>query len=260
MSGPLHNKLLPLTETEQTSLFGAWLNLASPLVAEAIAAIGYDWVMIDAEHGPNDVSSVLSQLQAVSAYPTVPVVRIPNHDGSVIKRYLDIGAHNLLVPMVDTKNQAQQIVEASRYPKAGIRGVGAGLGRASRWSLQPDYLQTANASVRLILQIESEEALHNLPEILSVEGIAAVFFGPADIAASKGLLGDPSDARVREAVIQGIRTARDRKIAAGVFSGDQDFIKACELEGARLLGVTSDVNLLVSNGKRLLEYLRQPVD
>ncbi|MBL6904325.1 MAG: hypothetical protein ISR27_02235 [Pseudomonadales bacterium] len=258
MFEPMHNKLLPLTETGQANLFGAWLNLASPLVAEAIAAIGYDWVLIDAEHGPNDISSVLSQLQAVSAYPTVPVVRIPNHDASVIKRYLDIGAHNLLVPMVDTKNQARQIVEASRYPKAGIRGVGAGLARASRWSLQPDYLQTANASVRLILQIESEEALHNLPEILTVEGIAAVFFGPADIAASKGLLGDPSDARIREAVIQGIKTACDRKIAAGVFSGDQDFIKACELEGARLLGVTSDVNLLVSNGKRLLEHLRQP--
>lgn len=175
MFEPMHNKLLPLTETGQANLFGAWLNLASPLVAEAIAAIGYDWVLIDAEHGPNDISSVLSQLQAVSAYPTVPVVRIPNHDASVIKRYLDIGAHNLLVPMVDTKNQARQIVEASRYPKAGIRGVGAGLARASRWSLQPDYLQTANASVRLILQIESEEALHNLPEILTVEGIAAVF-------------------------------------------------------------------------------------
>lgn len=172
------NQSLNLPASTEASLIGAWANLASSLVAEAIAAIGFDWLLIDAEHGPNDVPSVLAQLQAVAAYPVVPVVRIPNHDASLIKRYLDIGAHNLLVPMVDSAAQATAIVEASRYPGAGIRGVGAGLARASRWSLQGDYLQTANASVRLIAQIETESGLENLDAIMAVAGVDAVFLDP----------------------------------------------------------------------------------
>ena len=124
---------------DQVSFIGAWLTLASPLVAEAVAAIGYDWLLIDAEHGPHDIPSVLAQLQAVAAYTAIPVVRLPNHDASLIKRYLDIGASNLLVPMVDNPAQAEAIVSATRFPVNGIRGVGAGLARASRWSLNGEY-------------------------------------------------------------------------------------------------------------------------
>ena len=250
------NQSLNLPASTEASLIGAWANLASPLVAEAIAAIGFDWLLIDAEHGPNDVPSVLAQLQAVAAYPVVPVVRIPNHDASLIKRYLDIGAHNLLVPMVDSAAQATAIVETSRYPGAGIRGVGAGLARASRWSLQGDYLQTANASVRLIAQIETESGLENLDAIMAVAGVDAVFFGPADIAASKDKLGKPSDPTVHEAVLQGISRAAARNMPSGVFSGDEKFVKQCENAGARLLGVTSDVNLLVANGRRVLSQYK----
>ena len=256
MSDPARNKSIQPPHASEKSLVGAWLNLASPLVAEAVAAVGFDWLLIDAEHGPNDVPSVLAQLQAVAAYPAIPVVRIPNHDAAVIKRYLDIGAHNLLVPMVDSVAQANAIVEASRYPSSGIRGVGAGLARASRWSLDSDYLETANSSVRVIAQIETEQGLENLEGIMSVAGIDAVFFGPADIAASKGLLGNPADASVQQAVRAGIETASAGNMPCGVFSGDQAFLKQCESAGARLLGVTSDVSLLVTNGKSVLSRFK----
>ena len=184
MSNPILNKALMIPAADQTSFIGAWLTLASPLVAEAVAAIGYDWLLIDAEHGANDIPSVLAQLQAVAAYSAIPVVRLPNHDASLIKRYLDMGASNLLVPMVDNPAQAEAIVSATRYPMTGIRGVGAGLARASRWSLNGEYLTSANTEIRVIVQIETETGLSNLSDILSVPGIDAVFFGPADIAAS----------------------------------------------------------------------------
>lgn len=256
MSDALINKSIQPPLAQEASLIGAWLNLASPLVAEAVAAIGFDWLLIDAEHGPNDVPSVLAQLQAVGAYPAAPVVRIPNHDAALIKRYLDIGAHNLLVPMVDTAEQATAIVQASRYPTAGIRGVGAGLARASCWSLNSSYLESADTSVRVIAQIETERGLQNLKEIMRVDGIDAVFFGPADIAASKGMLGKAGDSAVQQAVLEGIETASVANMSSGVFAGDKAFLKQCESAGARLLGVTSDVSLLVSNGKRVLSEYR----
>ena len=251
------NKLLAMPKAEDRSQLGAWLNLASPLVAEALAATGFDWLLIDAEHGPNTVDTVLAQLQAIAPYSTVPVVRIPNHDTALIKRYLDIGAHNLLVPMVDTVQQAREIIAATRYPPQGVRGVGAGLGRASRWSNQADYLKNANAGIRLVMQIESKLALQNLESIVALDEVDAVFFGPADIAASMGHLGNPSNTEVKEAVLGAIANMSSRGITSGVFSADQEFLKLCEAAGARLLGVTADVSLLVSGGKSRLSQFRE---
>ena len=136
----MNNKKLDLDLTERQILVGAWTNLNSPMVCEIIGSLGFDWLLIDAEHGPNSVTSVLSQLQAIAPYATVPVVRIPNHDSSLIKRYLDIGATNLLVPFVDCRTQAINIIKATRYPPHGLRGVGAGLARASRWGINKNYL------------------------------------------------------------------------------------------------------------------------
>ncbi|HBW85042.1 MAG: 2-dehydro-3-deoxyglucarate aldolase [Gammaproteobacteria bacterium] len=252
MADPLLNKAIVIPAANQPSLIGAWLNLASPLVTEALAATGYDWLMIDAEHGPNDVTSVLGQLQAVSAYPAIPVVRLPNHDASLIKRYLDIGVANLLIPMVENAAEAEAIIRSTRYPVSGIRGVGAGLARASRWSLNSEYLNSANAEVKAIVQIETVAGLSNLSEILSVKGIDAVFFGPADIAASLDSLGNSTDVAVQDLVLRGIEEAASADMSSGVFSGDQAFLRRCERAGARLLGVTSDVSLLISGGKRVL--------
>ena len=256
MSNPLLNKALKIPAVDEASFIGAWLTLASPLVAEAVAAIGYDWLLIDAEHGPNDIPSVLAQLQAVAAYSAIPVVRLPNHDASLIKRYLDIGVSNLLVPMVDNPAQAEAIVSATRYPVNGIRGVGAGLARASRWSLNGEYLTSANTDVRVIVQIETKTGLSNLSDILSVPGIDAVFFGPADIAASFGSLGKSADEAIQEAVVRGIEQAAAAGMSSGVFAGDQAFLRRCERAGARLLGVTSDAGILIAGGKQVLAGFR----
>ncbi len=252
----LNNKKLELGLLEQNSLIGAWTNLANPLVCEIIGSLGFDWILIDAEHGPNSVPSVLSQLQAIAPYPTVPVVRIPNHDASLIKRYLDIGVTNLLIPFVDSVQHAENIIRATRYPPKGIRGVGAGLARASRWGSNKEYLHEANEQISLIAQIESLEGLHNLEEIASMEEIDALFFGPADIAASMGKLGIPDDPSVKGAILSGIKRASALNKPTGIFSGDRQFITDCELAGCRLIGATSDVNLLVSGGRSLLESYR----
>lgn len=252
----LKNKKLELRLLEQNSQIGAWTNLANPLVCEIIGSLGFDWILIDAEHGPNSVPLVLSQLQAIAPYATVAVVRIPNHDASLIKRYLDIGVTNLLIPFVDSVQQAENIIRATRYPPEGIRGVGAGLARASRWGSNKEYLHEANDQISLIAQIESLEGLHNLEEIASMEEIDALFFGPADIAASMGKLGIPGDPSVKGAILSGIKRASALNKPTGIFSSDRAFITDCELAGCRLIGATSDVNLLVSGGRSLLESYR----
>jgi 4-hydroxy-2-oxoheptanedioate aldolase len=155
----LKNKKLELGLLDNSSQIGAWTNLANPLVCEIIGSLGFDWILIDAEHGPNSVPSVLSQLQAIAPYATIPIVRIPNHDASLIKRYLDIGVANLLIPFVDSAKQAEDIIQATRYPPRGIRGVGAGLARASRWGSNKEYLHEANNQISVIAQIESLEGL-----------------------------------------------------------------------------------------------------
>ena len=252
----LKNKKLELGLLDNSSQIGAWTNLANPLVCEIIGSLGFDWILIDAEHGPNSVPSVLSQLQAIAPYATIPIVRIPNHDASLIKRYLDIGVANLLIPFVDSAKQAEDIIQATRYPPRGIRGVGAGLARASRWGSNKEYLHEANNQISVIAQIESLEGLHNLEEIASMEEIDALFFGPADIAASMGKLGMPADPDVKDKILNGIARASALNKSTGIFSSDRQFISDCELAGCRLIGATSDVNLLVSGGRSLLESYR----
>ena len=252
----LKNKKLELGLLEQNSLVGAWTNLANPVVCEIIGSLGFDWILIDAEHGPNSVPSVLSQLQAIAPYQTVPVVRIPNHDASLIKRYLDIGVTNLLIPFVDSVQDAENVIRATRYPPKGIRGVGASLARASRWGSNKEYLHEANDQICLIAQIESIEGLHNMEAIASLEEIDALFFGPADIAASMGKLGISDDPSVKGAILSGIKRASALNKPTGIFSGDRQFINDCELAGCRLIGATSDVNLLVTGGRSLLESYR----
>ncbi|BDZ53844.1 hypothetical protein GCM10025870_09170 [Agromyces marinus] len=144
-----------------------WVCSGSPLVAEIAAGSGLDWVLIDAEHSPNGLESVLAQLQAVAAYPVAPVVRVPFGDTVTIKQFLDLGVQNLLVPMVDSAEQAAEVVRATRYPQGGVRGVGAALARASRWNRVEDYLAQASSTISVFAQVESAAA------IASVEAIAA---------------------------------------------------------------------------------------
>jgi 4-hydroxy-2-oxoheptanedioate aldolase len=224
--------------------FGLWAALADAYVTELLATAGFDWLLIDNEHAPNDVRSTLAQLQAVAAYPSHPVVRPVRSDSALIKQLLDIGAQTLLLPMIDTAGQAADAVAATRYPPQGIRGVGSALARASRWNRIPDYLNTAADELCVLVQVETVQGLDNLSAIADVEGVDGVFFGPADLSASMGLLGKPGDASVREAICGGIKTVRDAGKAAGVLAPDAEIAAEYLAAGATFVAVGTDTGLL----------------
>jgi 4-hydroxy-2-oxoheptanedioate aldolase len=224
--------------------FGLWAALADAYVTELLATAGFDWLLIDNEHAPNDVRSTLAQLQAVAAYASHPVVRPVRSDSALIKQLLDIGAQTLLLPMIDTAEQAADAVAATRYPPQGIRGVGSALARASRWSRIPDYLTTAANELCVLVQVETVQGMENLPAIAAVDGVDGVFFGPSDLSASMGLLGKPGHPTVREAIRNGIQTVRRAGKAAGVLAPDPaiaaDYLEA----GATFVAVGTDTGLL----------------
>jgi 4-hydroxy-2-oxoheptanedioate aldolase len=225
-------------------LFGLWAALADAYVVELLATAGFDWLLIDNEHAPNDVRSTLAQLQAVSAYRSHPVVRPVKSDAALIKQLLDIGAQTLLLPMIDTTQQAQEAVAATRYPPQGVRGVGSALARASRWNRVPDYLATAAAELCVLVQVETVQGLANLKAIANVDGVDGVFFGPADLSASMGFLGKPGEPAVREAIRAGIRTVREAGKAAGVLAPDRAFATEYLEAGATFVAVGTDTGLL----------------
>jgi 4-hydroxy-2-oxoheptanedioate aldolase len=229
---------------------GLWVCSGSPIMAEVTAGSGVDWVLIDGEHSPNGLESLLAQLYAVSAYPVAPVVRVPFGDTVIIKQVLDLGAQNLLVPMVDSAEQAEGVVRAVRYPSGaapgmnGVRGVGASLARSSRWNRVEHYLRDASSTISLTVQIESAAAVAAVDEIVAVDGVDAIFVGPADLAASMGHLGDSNHPEVVEAVLTAIRAAN----AVGKPVGVNAFVPA-EAErfleaGAGFVAVGADVSLL----------------
>ncbi|ACD20166.1 4-hydroxy-2-oxoheptanedioate aldolase [Paraburkholderia phytofirmans] len=242
MSLPLNNFKRALAEGKPQ--FGLWAALADAYVTELLATAGFDWLLIDNEHAPNDVRSTLAQLQAVAAYASHPVVRPVRSDSALIKQLLDIGAQTLLLPMIDTAEQAADAVAATRYPPQGIRGVGSALARASRWNRIPDYLNTAADELCVLVQVESVQGMENLSAIAAVDGVDGVFFGPSDLSASMGLLGKPGDASVREAIRNGIQTVLRAGKAAGVLAPDPaiaaDYLEA----GATFVAVGTDTGLL----------------
>ncbi|ALM54362.1 4-hydroxy-2-oxoheptanedioate aldolase [Halomonas huangheensis] len=223
---------------------GLWLSMADSYSAEICATSGFDWLLIDGEHGPNDVRSTLSNLQAVSAYPSHPVVRAVQGDTALIKQLLDIGAQTLLVPMVDTPEQAAATVAATRYPPEGIRGVAPSIVRASRWNAEPDYIHRANEEICLLVQAESVTALNNLAAICAIDGIDGVFVGPADLAASMGHLGNPNHPEVQAAIDEAITTIIASGKAAGTLTSDPGQARHYLALGAQFVAVGLDVSLL----------------
>jgi 4-hydroxy-2-oxoheptanedioate aldolase len=239
---------------------GLWLGLADAYASELFASTGFDWLAIDAEHGPNDLRSVLAQLQAIASYPVHAVVRTASGDATLLKQYLDIGAQTLLVPMVESAEQAARIVAATRYPPAGIRGVGGALARASRWNQVSDYLRACEQEICVLVQVESAAGVGNLAAIAATEGVDGVFFGPADLAASMGLLGKTADARVQNAIAHGIETVRTAGKAAGVLSADTALARKYLGLGALFVAVGIDTTLLVRAAKELRAVFNDAAD
>jgi 4-hydroxy-2-oxoheptanedioate aldolase len=230
---------------------GLWLSLAEPYTAEVCASAGFQWLLIDGEHAPNDVRSLLAQLQAVEPYGAHAVVRVVNGDTALIKQVLDIGARTILVPMIDTPEQAAAAAAATRYPPQGVRGVGAAVARASRWAARTHYLDEANDEVCLLVQAESATALKNLGAICAVDGVHGVFIGPADLAASMGHRGNPGHPEVQATIDGAIRTISASGKAAGTLTGDVAAGRRYLELGARFVAVGIDVSLLARATRKL---------
>ncbi len=226
-------------------LYGAWLGMADAYAAEMAATAGFDWLLIDGEHAPNDIRSLSEQLAAVLPSPSAAVVRPVHDDPALIKQLLDIGAQSLLVPMVESAEQARAILRATRYAPAGIRGVGASLARASRFGLVADYIATANDQICLILQVESRAGMASLDEMLTIDGVDGVFIGPSDLAADMGYPGNAGHPAVRDAVLGAITRIRAAGKTAGVLATDSAFIDDCLAAGANFVGVGIDVLMYV---------------
>ena len=223
---------------------GLWLGLADPYCAEVCAGAGFDWLLIDGEHAPNDVRSVLAQLQVLAAYPVSPVVRLPIGEAWLIKQYLDLGVQTLLIPMVETAEQARALVAATRYPPRGVRGVGSALARASRWNRVQGYLHRADEGVCLLVQIESALGLANLEEIAATEGVDGLFIGPADLSASLGHLAQPNHPEVQSAIEDAVARILGHGKAAGILASDEALARRYLELGCTFVAVGVDTSLL----------------
>ena len=230
---------------------GLWLALADSYAAEISAGTGFDWLLIDGEHAPNDLRSTMGALQAVASYPAHPIVRLVEGNTALIKQMLDIGAKTLLVPMVDTPEQARGIVAATQYPPLGIRGVGSAVGRSSMWSSRSDYLSIADDEVCLLVQAETVTALAHLEAICAVDGVHGVFIGPADLAASMGHRGNPGHPEVQAAIEGAMKTIIASGKAAGTLTSDPVLAQRYLDLGCTFVAVGVDV-LMFANAARKL--------
>jgi 4-hydroxy-2-oxoheptanedioate aldolase len=238
--------------------FGMWLASGSSYVTEICAGSGIDWLLLDQEHAPNDLRTTLGQLQVLAGYPDVDVlVRPPSADPVFVKQLLDIGAQNIIVPMIDDSVAAGRAVQATRYPPEGIRGVGSALARASRWNRISDYLVTADASVSLTVQVETLAGLAHLGDIADVDGVDAVFIGPADLAASMGKLGRPEHPDVVSTIENALATIVEHGKSAGVNAFNESVARRYLVAGASFVLVGADVALLARGAEELAARYRQ---
>lgn len=248
---------------------GLWSSLADSYATEICAGAGFDWLLIDGEHAPNDLRSVLQQLQTMAGYPdTHPIARLPMGHGHVgemlVKQYLDLGVTTLLIPMVDTAEQARALVRAARYPQdngqGGIRGMAGA--RASRFGRYPRYAHEANAQVCLLVQAESQTALDNLDALAAVEGVDGVFIGPADLSASMGYVGQLTHPKVQAAIEDAIARINRAGKAAGILTTDETLARHYLDVGALFVAVGLDTHLLVRHTSALAARFKataQPV-
>ncbi|MFW7347916.1 MAG: aldolase/citrate lyase family protein [Pigmentiphaga sp.] len=236
---------------DRRRLIGLWAAMADPYSLEICAQAGFDWLLLDGEHGPNDLRSVLAQLQALAAYPPAPVVRVPEGDAVLLKQYLEIGVQNFLVPMVESAEQARAIVAATRYPPHGTRGVGSSIARSSRWATYADYLYAANGQICVLAQVETAAGVDRVAQIAAVDGVDGIFIGPADLAASMGHLGEPGHPEVRAAIDRARRGALSHDKAVGTLATDSALIRQHLEQGASVVAVGADTALLARATREL---------
>jgi 4-hydroxy-2-oxoheptanedioate aldolase len=234
---------------------GLWCSLCSNITAEIVAHSGYDWLLLDTEHSPNEVPDVLSQLQAIQSGTASAIVRPAWNDMVLIKRYLDIGAQTLLLPFVQTPEEARAAVAATRYPPGGIRGI-TGSGRASRYGRVKDYLKNASSEICVLVQVETKSALDQIEKIASVEGIDGVFIGPNDLSASFGHLGNWGHTDVQAALKDAVVRLKKIGKPAGILTPNEEEAKRFIEWGYTFVAVGSDLGLLARNADALAKKFK----
>lgn len=234
---------------------GLWSSLASNIAAEIISDSGFDWILLDTEHAPNEIPTLVTQLQAMQAGTATPIVRPAWNDAVLAKRCLDIGAQTLLFPYVQSVEEARRAVASTRYPPEGIRGVSVAA-RASRYGRTPGYLTKANAEICVLVQVETRMALDQLEAIASVDGVDGVFIGPSDLAASLGHLGNPQAPAAQKAMQEAAARLKALGKPAGILTGNEE--EACRYIdwGYLFVAVGADVGLLAKNADALAKRFK----
>ncbi len=234
---------------------GVWVGLSSPFAAEIIAGAGFDWAMIDMEHSPNDLNSVLGQLQAFAAFDTTAMVRPEWNDAVLVKRLLDIGAPGLLFPMVQSVDEAKKAVSATRYPPHGIRGVSTST-RANKFGRVTDYFNKAEGELAVLLQVETRAAVNVAVEIGQVPGCDGVFFGPADIGADMGILGQPAHPDIWDFILPAAKRLMAAGIPVGTLVGDSAFARKLLDDGFTFVACGVDTGILARGADALLKSMQ----
>ncbi len=242
--------------TSGQMLYGCWAGFADAYATEIMASAGFDWLVIDGEHAPNDLRTIMAQLQVLDGKRTAPVVRLPMGEAWLIKQVLDAGAQTLLIPLVESADQARDLVRAMRYPPDGIRGSGAALARASRFSDIPDYSETANAQMCLLVQVETRAGIAALDEIAQVEGVDGIFIGPSDLAADMGHLGNSTHPEVAATIKDALARIRSADKAAGILAVDHETAQTYRDWGAQFLAVGIDVLMLATTARATMARWR----
>lgn len=236
---------------------GLFMGLNNAISTEILATCGFDFLLIDCEHGVSDMPTVQAQLQAMAPYPTQALVRPVDHNPATLKQLLGMGVQTILAPMIDTATQAEQLVRAIHYPPRGLRGVGTGLERGARWNAISDYVSHAGSNICLVVQIESTDGLKNLEAICAVDGVDGVFIGPSDLAAALGHLGNPQHPEVQSAITSALSRISQAGKAAGLFCGSSAQLAAYRAAGACFMALGADTALLRNAAAQLAATARQ---
>ena len=238
------------------TLFGAWLMSGTPTTAEALGVAGFDFLVVDMEHTPLETYQMVDTLRAIAGTPASAVVRLPWNDMVMIKRALDGGAQTVLMPFVQSADEAQRAVAYTRYPPHGIRGV-AGMHRGNRWGTVPDYFKSAAADeLCVMVQIETLAALERLPEIAAVPGVDSIFIGPADLSASMGHIGDIGNAKVQDTLRDAARRCRELGKPVGIIGANPDFVAKYVAYGFNWIAIGSDMAFMTSRAQEWLSKAR----
>ncbi len=240
---------------EGKSASGSWVSLCSPLAAEIMGMLGFDWLLIDMEHAPGDYTTLISQLQAIGgAGNAEPIVRVQGNEPNVVKRVLDAGARGVMIPAVRSVEEARRAIGSTKYPPQGFRGI-AGV-RASMYGTDPTYLKEANSNVLVFLQVETREAVQHIEAILDLPGIDVCFVGPNDLSADLGHIGELTHPEVLAAIKKVEDAAQARKIPLGTVSRSWDAAKALLDKGYQAVSIQADVQFLISAARQAVESYR----